>query len=330
MLRLTDFDYNLPKELIAQHPLKKREDARLLVVDRKLGSLTHCFFRDIIDYFGKDDLLVLNDTRVLPSRLFGRRPSGGKVEVLLLKEASRMVFQAYIRPARVKVGEKIIFASGKVEATVSARNLISFDLAKKSEVYKLGVMPLPPYIKRDAQRSDNLYYQTVYARKEGAIAAPTAGLHFTRRILQAIRAKGVKTAYLTLHVGPGTFKPVRSLDLREHKIDAEQFFISAESRRMVRKAKENKSRIIATGTTSCRALESFAAGKFRGDTDLFIYPGYDFRLVDCLLTNFHLPRTTLFMLVCALAGEKLIKKAYQEAIEKKYRFYSYGDAMLII
>jgi S-adenosylmethionine:tRNA ribosyltransferase-isomerase len=303
---------------------------RLLVLDRNAGSIAHRDFRDILGYLKKGDLLVLNDTKVLPSRIFGKRKSGGRVELLLLKRKDGLIFEAMIRPGRLKLGEKISFNSGSISAEVISRNEVVFNARSAEEIYGLGVMPLPPYIKRPAEETDNADYQTVYAKNEGAIASPTAGLHFTPELLESLAEKGVKCAYLTLHVGTGTFKPVRSEVVTSHKMDAEYFKIPEKSAQLIEEARKNESRVIAVGTTSLRALESYASGKKEGETDLFILPGYKFKMTDCLLTNFHLPKTTLFMLVCAFAEERLIKKAYQEAIDMKYRFYSYGDAMLII
>ncbi|MBM3246417.1 MAG: tRNA preQ1(34) S-adenosylmethionine ribosyltransferase-isomerase QueA [Candidatus Omnitrophica bacterium] len=330
MLRLSDFDYTLPKELIAQYPLEERDAARLLVLRRKDGLIEHRIFKEITGYLRQDDLLVLNNTRVLPCRLCGRRLSGGRVEALLLNHNGGMAFTSLIKPGRVKVGEKLIFNGGHTAGTVTSRNEITFSCPDIDSVYKLGVMPLPPYIKRDPEELDKDYYQTVYASKEGAVAAPTAGLHFTEGLLKKIRALKVEIAELTLHVGYGTFRPVKCEDVTAHKMEKEYFEISREAINLLAEARQKKGRVFAVGTTSCRALEAYASGESKGYTDLFIYPGYKFRMVDGFLTNFHLPRTTLFMLVCAFAGEKLIKKAYQEAVDKKYRFYSYGDAMLII
>jgi len=373
MLKLSDFDYNLPKELIAQYPLKERDAAKLLVLDRKKGTMRHCVFRNILDYFEKEDLMILNNTKVLPARLDGFRlthsatpqfagwpsvstlsmpsvnreinienkhqclPSGytnvltgGKVEVLLLGSNNGNTFRALIKPSRVKVGEKIIFDDGKITGVVNAKNEITFSAKDTKRLYNLGVMPLPPYIKRKPEDLDFVYYQTVYAKVKGAIASPTAGLHFTKRFIEEIKSFGVHIAYITLHVGLGTFRPVKAEDVSQHKMASEYFKIPENTIHEIEKARKNRNRIFAVGTTSLRALETYYFGRKEGYTDLFIYPGYEFNLVDCLLTNFHLPRTTLFMLVCAFAQEKLIKRAYQEAIDKKYRFYSYGDAMLII
>lgn len=330
MLKLSDFDYYLPKELIAQYPLKQRDAARLLVLDRAREKIEHRVFKEIGDYLHGDDLLVLNDTKVLSCRIKGYRPSGGKAELLLLNRKSGLTFNALIRPGRIKGGDKIIFNGGKISARVSAKNEVVFNAKDISTVYKLGVMPLPPYIKRETQGLDNIYYQTVYAKKEGAIASPTAGLHFTHSLLDGVRSLGAGVVYITLHVGYGTFKPVKAEDISRHKMEAEYFKISAKAAQAIERARFKKRRIFSVGTTTCRALETYALGRRQGYADLFMYPGYKFRIVDALITNFHLPRTTLFMLVCAFAGEKFIRKAYREAVDKKYRFYSYGDAMLII
>ncbi|MDD2752280.1 MAG: tRNA preQ1(34) S-adenosylmethionine ribosyltransferase-isomerase QueA [Candidatus Omnitrophica bacterium] len=330
LLKLSDFDYKLPKELIAQYPCPRREDARLLVVSRKTGKIEHRVFKEIGEFFQPDDLLVLNNTKVLPSRLFGKRATGGKVEVLLLKRKSGLIFEAWIKPARLKIGEKIIFNGDKLFCTLSNHNELTFDFPDLESVYKLGVMPLPPYIKRNSEAGDNINYQTVFAKEEGAIASPTAGLHFSQDLLAQIKASGIHIAYITLHVGIGTFKPVKSEDVTEHKIDPESFKVPQEAADLILEAQAKKHRILAVGTTVCRTLETFAAGKKEGEADLFIYPGYKFKIVDCLLTNFHLPGTTLLMLVYGFLGQDLAKEAYAKAIEKKYRFYSYGDCMLIV
>ena len=330
MLKLSDFDYILPKELIAQYPLKERDNARLFVLQRSKEAIEHCLFKDIKDYLKKDDLLVLNNTKVLPSRIFGRRLTGGRVEILLLKRKGNSTFSALLKPGRLKIGEKIIFNGGKTFAKITAKNEVAFNIRDAGSIYKLGVMPLPPYIKREAQELDNEYYQTIYAKEEGAIASPTAGLHFTKDLIKGLEESGVNTAYVTLHVGLGTFKPVKAEDITSHKMEPEYFNIPEGALKKIEEAKRKNNRIFAVGTTSLRALESYASGIKKCETDLFIYPGYKFKLTDCLLTNFHLPKTTLFMLVCAFCGENLAKKAYLEAIEKKYRFYSYGDAMLIL
>jgi len=330
MLKLSEFDYILPKELIAQDPLKERDSARLLVVERKSGSIKHCVFKDLGDFLKPNDLLVLNDTKVLPCRLKGKRATGGKVEIFLLKRNENKTFSALLKPGRLKLGEKINFNGGKIQAEILSKNEVAFNTQDVNEIYGLGAIPLPPYIKREAVAEDSIYYQTVYAKEEGAVASPTAGLHFTDGLLKKINENGVGTSYVTLHVGLGTFKPVKSDNITEHKMDKEYFKVPDAVVSAIEKTKKFSGRVIAVGTTSLRALESFALGKKEGETDLFIYPGFDFKITDCLLTNFHLPRTTLFMLVCAFCGEELAKKAYQEAVRDNYRFYSYGDAMLII
>lgn len=336
-MKLSDFDYELPKDLIAQYPLKERHKAKLLVLNCAKGSIEHYLFEDVLKFINKDDLLVLNNTKVLTCRLMGRKATGGKVEVLLTRRKTGTIFEALIQPSRTKIGEKIFFNDGGISGILSGRGEISFRPQDANTIYQFGQVPLPPYIKREPEELDKVYYQTVYADKEGAIAAPTAGLHFTDEILNEIKSQGIDTAYLTLHVGLGTFKPVKSDDIAEHTMEPEYFNVPKSVQEKVESARLNKKRIIAVGTTSLRALESYANGVKEGNTDLFIYPGYKFKIVNSLLTNFHLPKTTLFMLVCAFSaakrsegGVELMKKAYQEALDNKYRFYSYGDAMLII
>ncbi|OQB10846.1 MAG: S-adenosylmethionine:tRNA ribosyltransferase-isomerase [Candidatus Omnitrophica bacterium ADurb.Bin205] len=329
-MKLSDFDYSLPKDLIAQYPLEERESARLLVVERLSGRITHRVFKDFTGCLKKDDLLVLNNTRVLTCRLLGHKGSGGKVKVLLTKRKDGSRFEALIQPSRTKIGEKIGFNQGKVIGIVTNRREISFKKEDADIIYKLGQVPLPPYIKREPEELDRDYYQTVYASKEGAIASPTAGLHFTSQMVEEISVSGVNIGYLTLHVGLGTFKPVTCEDITLHRMEPEYFQVLKVTQDKIETARKNRSRIIAVGTTTLRALETYATGLREGFTGLFVYPGYKFKITDCLLTNFHLPKTTLFMLVCAFGGEPLIKKAYQEAVDNKYRFYSYGDAMLII
>jgi len=329
-MKLSDFDYQLPKELIAQYPLKERDAARLLVLNRKQGTIEHCIFKDIIDYLREDDLLALNNTKVLPSRLEGRRLTGGKVQALLLNQKTGLTFNTLIKPSRIKLGEKIIFNGGKIYGEVIAKNEIKFNAQDIDALYSQGKMPLPPYIKRQPDDLDNVYYQTVYAKKLGSIASPTAGLHFTKELITKINSCGINIVYITLHISYSTFKPVKAEDIISHKMEKEYFNITEDMIRLIDQTHERGARIFAVGTTSCRALETYASGLKEGYTDLFIYTGYKFKMVDCLITNFHLPRTTLFMLVCAFAGEEFIKKAYQEAIDKKYRFLSFGDVMLIV
>lgn len=330
MWKLSDFDYVLPKELIAQYPLKERDQARLLVLNRANKVIQHRIFKDVAESLTPGDLLVLNDTKVLPCRLIGRRATGGKVDVLLLERKEGLTFSVLLKPARLKIKEKINFNGGSVCAEVVSGNEINFHAKGIEEIYNIGVMPLPPYIKRVPAESDKSDYQTVYARNDGAIASPTAGLHFTAGLMSELEAKGINFSYVTLHVGPGTFRPVKAGDIRQHEMEPEYFRIPEVSAREIAEARKRKERIIAVGTTSLRALETYASGEREGRTGLFIYPGFEFKIAGGLLTNFHLPRTTLFMLVCAFAGRELAFQAYAEAIEEKYRFYSYGDAMLIV
>jgi S-adenosylmethionine:tRNA ribosyltransferase-isomerase len=330
MLKLAEFDYPLPKELIAQYPLEKREEARLLILNRNTDQISHGSFKDLRGFLREKDLLVLNDTKVLDCRLMGNKLTGGKVEILLTRRINGTTFSCLVQPSRTKPGEKLIFANGKIRGTLTGRGQISFKQPDADTIYNYGIVPLPPYIKRQPEDLDKVYYQTVYAKNEGALASPTAGLHFTQESLQEIRNVGVNLAYLTLHVGLGTFRPVRCEDITKHKMDPEYFLVPDSTIAALAQAKTEKGRIIAVGTTSLRALETYAQGRQEGNTDLFIYPGYKFKSVDCLLTNFHLPKTTLLMLVCAFGGKERVLKAYQEAVDQKYRFYSYGDAMLII
>jgi len=331
MLKLTDFDYPLPKELIAQYPLKEREQAKLLIVERNTSRISHAIFKDAGNFFKVNDLLVLNDTKVLRCRLIGKKSTGGKVEILLTRRVNGTTFSCLVEPSRTKIGEKIFFSEGKLSGTLTAKGKISFKQSDADSIYDFGVVPLPPYIKRTPEELDKLYYQTVYAKNEGALASPTAGLHFTDEQLAGLQKQGINLGFVTLHVGLGTFRPVRSEDITLHKMEPENFSIPQATILQIEEAKKNNGRVIAVGTTSLRTLETYASrGIKEGNTDLFFYPGYKFKLVNSLLTNFHLPKTTLFMLVCAFAGRELMVKAYNEAIEKKYRFYSYGDAMLII
>lgn len=330
-MKLIDFDYDLPKELIAQFPLREREKCRLMVVDRAAGTIEHRVFSELPGYFGAGDTLVVNDTKVLTCRLTGRRATGGRVEVFLLtpKETAcpgkSFVCAAMISPARVRVGERIFFGAHAF-CTVSGRKEVTFDGMEKEEVYALGEIPLPPYIKRDVRPEDSEYYQTVYAQQAGSVAAPTAGLHFTPGIIAGIKARGTRVVAVTLHVGTGTFKPVTCDDPADHVMDPEYYTVPPETVA----ALSDGSRVCAVGTTSCRSIESWADdGITSGWSRKFIYPGYRFRSVTSLITNFHFPKTTLFMLVCALGGSGLMRQAYAEAVREKYRFYSYGDAMLI-
>lgn len=339
-MKLSDFDYYLPKELIAQEPKTCRDASRLLVVDRKAMTISHRSFKDLAGYFKPQDMLVLNNTKVIPARLLGvKKDTLGKVDVLLAERITDKRFKVLIKP-HLKIGGEVIFSRGAIRAQLVEDKCLEFKDALPAEALeKIGLIPLPPYIKRQPGERDRLRYQTVYARHPGAIAAPTAGLHFTRELLKEIEEKEVSVTHITLHVGAGTFKPVKSEDIRNHRMEPEEFNISRKTIKDVITIKGKGGRLFAVGTTATRALETIdlfpgdgirATDDGRQYTNLFIYPGYKFKLVDCLLTNFHLPKTTLLMLVCAFAGRGLIMQAYQEAIKEKYRFYSYGDAMLIL
>ena len=335
---MNDFDYPLPKELIAQSPLPKRDASRLLVADRKKGSLTDRHFFDLLEYLPAGDVLVSNDTKVFPARILGRKKkTEGKVDLLLLSPVSETTWKCLVQPS-MKEGQELFFPPENGEAVFLKRDADGIPLFEfkgvdniRALASKIGTMPLPPYIKREAGASDMENYQTVFAAKEGAVAAPTAGLHFTKNLLENIRAKGVKVLTLTLHVGYGTFKPVE--DLEHHQMHAEYFEISEEIARQINQAKVEKRGIWAVGTTTLRALETCVQKKIltagSGYTDLFIRAPFDFEVVDHLVTNFHLPKTTLLFLVSAFMGEPFRKQAYDHAIASRYRFYSYGDAMLI-
>lgn len=336
------FDFHLPEHLIAQTPLADRTASRLLALNRRTGEVEHRTFPDIIEYLKPGDLLVLNDTRVIPARLHGVKPdTGGHVEVLLLKQEQDDMWEVLVKPAkRLKQGASVRFGDELTGTVIEEREmgarLIRFEYTGifNEILDRLGQMPLPPYIKE--QLNDRERYQTVYAKHEGSAAAPTAGLHFTNSILEQIRAKGVRIAMITLHVGLGTFRPMSADVVEEHVMHAEYYEMSEEAAALINETRSSGGRIIAVGTTSCRTLET-VAGRYgaepvaacSGWTDIFIYPGYEFRLVDSLLTNFHLPKSTLVMLVSAFAGREHIMAAYREAIEQEYRFFSFGDAMFI-
>ena len=344
-MKTSDFYYDLPKELIAQHPEEKRDHSRLMVLDKYTGEITHRHFYDMVDYLRAGDCLVLNDSRVIPARLIGERISsdGGKYpcELLLLRDKGEDVWETLAKPGRkLKKGVKLIFGDGLLEAEVvggteEGNKFIQFtyDGIFMEILEKLGRMPLPPYITE--YTGDGERYQTVYSKNPGSAAAPTAGLHFTPEILKTLEEKGVMIAYVTLHVGLGTFRPVTVENIDEHVMHSEFYMMPEESAEKIRKAKANGGRVIAVGTTSCRTLES-AAGEdgsleaSSGWTNIFIYPGYKFKLLDGLITNFHLPESTLIMLVSALAGKENVMHAYHTAVEEKYRFFSFGDAMLIL
>jgi len=340
-MKVIDFDYELPEELIAQHPSEKRDEARLMVLNKKNKTIEHKVFKDIIDYLNPGDCLVINNTKVLPARLYGiREETGANVEVLLLKRVKDDIWEAMVRPGKkLKSGVKVSFGEGILKAEVKEvldngnRLMQFFYNGIFNEILdKIGLMPLPPYIKETLKEKDR--YQTVYAKYEGSAAAPTAGLHFTEDLLERIKQKGVEIANVTLHVGIGTFRPVKVDTIEKHEMHSEHFYIKQEDADKINKAKQNSKRIIACGTTSCRVLESVAdengfVKPIESDTNIFIYPGYEFKCIDGLITNFHLPKSTLVMLVSALAGREYILKAYKEAIKEKYYFFSFGDAMFI-
>lgn len=338
-MNTNDFDYYLPEELIAQTPLKDRSSSRLLVLDRKTGEITHRHFKDIIDYLDNNDVLVLNDTKVIPARLFGvKEDTEAHIEVLMLKDMGNDVWQCLCKPARrVKVGTVVSFGEGLLKAICQSEDddgIRYFKMVYEGiflEILdKLGTMPLPPYIHEHLEDKDR--YQTVYAKNPGSAAAPTAGLHFTKEILDKLEKKGVTICYITLHVGLGTFRPVAVEDVTKHKMHSEFYSISAEVANKLNEAKKNGKRIVAVGTTSTRTLESAYDNGFKevsGWTDIFIYPGYQFKAIDAQITNFHLPKSTLIMLVSAFAGKDKIMNAYSEAVKEKYRFFSFGDSMFI-
>lgn len=340
-MKTADFDYDLPQELIAQDPLEQRDSSRLLILDKETGERTHKIFHDIIDYLHEGDCLVINNTKVIPARLIGEREgTGGKVEVLLLKRRSDNVWETLAKPGKkARPGMRLSFGGGLLHAEVQevvdeGNRLIRFEYEGIFEeiLDQLGQMPLPPYITH--QLKDKNRYQTVYAKYEGSAAAPTAGLHFTEELLEQIQAKGVKIARVTLHVGLGTFRPVKVEDVTEHHMHTEFYHVSEEAADIINETKKQGGRVICVGTTSCRTIESAADDQgivhaTEGDTDIFIYPGYQFKVLDCLITNFHLPESTLLMLVSALAGKENIMAAYREAVEMRYRFFSFGDAMFI-
>ncbi|MDU1264509.1 MAG: tRNA preQ1(34) S-adenosylmethionine ribosyltransferase-isomerase QueA [Peptostreptococcus sp.] len=337
-MKTSDFKYYLPEELIAQVPIKDRSSSRLMVLDKATGEIEHRIFKDIIDYLEEGDCLVLNDTRVIPARLIGEKESsGGRVEFLLLKRDGEL-WETLVKPGkRAKIGSRISFGGGKLVAEVvdiveDGSRMVKFiyDGIFEEVLDELGNMPLPPYI--TAKLDDKERYQTVYSKHKGSAAAPTAGLHFTESLLEEIKSKGVDLAFVTLHVGLGTFRPVKVDDVESHKMHSEFYVVSEDAAEKINRAKENGKRIICVGTTSCRTIESVASedGKMHaktGWTDIFIYPGYKFKVVDNLITNFHLPESTLVMLVSALSKKEYVLSAYEEAVKEKYRFFSFGDAM---
>lgn len=340
-MKTDDFDYYLPEELIAQVPIKDRDASRLMVLDKETGNIKHEVFHNIIDYLDKDDVLVLNDTKVLPARLFGiKEDTKAHIEILLLKNIQDNDWECLVKPAkRVKEGTVISFGEGLLKAICieeREEGIRVLRLMYEGVLYeildKLGTMPLPPYIKEKLEDKDR--YQTVYAKNIGSAAAPTAGLHFTKELLKSIEEKGVKVCYVTLHVGLGTFRPVNVEDVSKHKMHSEYYVMTKETANILNEAKSNGKRIISVGTTSTRVLETIASKynnfcECSGWTDIFIYPGYKFKAVNALITNFHLPKSTLIMLVSALSSREIILNAYQEAVKEKYRFFSFGDAMFI-
>ncbi|MGN1204645.1 MAG: tRNA preQ1(34) S-adenosylmethionine ribosyltransferase-isomerase QueA [Lachnospiraceae bacterium] len=340
-MKKSDFYFDLPEELIAQDPLEDRSSSRLLVLDKKTGETSHHIFKEILSFLNQGDCLVLNNTKVIPARLFGKKEdTGAVIEVLLLKRKENDIWETLVKPGKkCKPGTGLVFGEGLLHATVletveDGNRLIQFSYEGIFEeiLDKLGEMPLPPYITHKLE--DKNRYQTVYAKYEGSAAAPTAGLHFTKELLKEIEEKGIETAYVTLHVGLGTFRPVKTDNILEHHMHSEFYQVTEEAAEKINRAKKEGHRVICVGTTSCRTVESAADdnGVVKpgcGNTEIFIYPGYQFKVLDALITNFHLPESTLVMLVSALAGREHILNAYEEAIREKYRFFSFGDAMLI-
>ncbi|MAN29451.1 MULTISPECIES: tRNA preQ1(34) S-adenosylmethionine ribosyltransferase-isomerase QueA [Mesonia] len=349
-MKLSQFDFELPKELLAEYPSEDRDEARLMVVNRKEDTIEHKTFKDLIDYFDAEDVMVLNNTKVFPARLYGNKEkTGARIEVFLLRELNpeTRLWDVLVDPARkIRIGNKLYFGEDEslvaevIDNTTSRGRTLRFLYDGSYEEFRnklneLGETPLPKYIKREVEPEDADRYQTIYAKKEGAVAAPTAGLHFSKHLLKRLEIKGVDFAEVTLHVGLGTFNPVEVEDLSKHKMDSEEAEIALESTETINKAITDRRRICAVGTTVMRALESSVSSngnlnEFRGWTNKFIFPPYDFSIANCMITNFHTPKSTLLMMVSAFAGHDLMKRAYDEAIKEKYKFYSYGDAMLII
>ena len=340
-MKVSDFKYDLPEELIAQTPIKQRDHSKLMVLNREKQTIKHKIFKDIIDYLEPGDVLVRNNTKVLPARLYGKKETGANVEFLLLNNIEGDIWECIVRPGnKLHVGTKVIFGEGLLKANIlevmpGGTRKVQFEYQGifNEILDQIGLMPLPPYIHEELKEKDR--YQTVYAKYEGSAAAPTAGLHFTPELLEEIQKKGISVANVTLHVGIGTFRPVKEETVENHEMHSEHFYIKQEDADKINQAKQNGKRVIAVGTTSCRVLETIAdengmVKPTEGDTQIFIYPGYHFKCLDALITNFHLPESTLLMLVSALAGREYIMKAYQEAVKEKYRFFSFGDAMLII
>ena len=344
-MRLSDFDYELPEELIAKYPIEKRDHSRLMVIDRKQETIRHKHFYNLPELLNPGDLVIVNETMVYPARLWAIKDrTEAKVEVFLLRELENNLWEVMVKPARkVRIGNKLTVAEGVqcdvIDNTVSGGRVVRFNNISQQDLYalidKIGQSPLPPYIDREPTPVDKIKYQTVYAKRRGAVAAPTAGLHFTTELIDKIKAKGVKVQSVVLHIGLGTFRPVTVEDLSRHRMDSEYFEVSAETAIAINEAKARGKRVVAVGTSVVRTLETVTVSGFqvsprKGWTDKFIHPPYDFKMVDVLITNFHQPKSTLIMQVAAFAGLDLILKAYKEAIKKKYRFFSYGDAMIIL
>lgn len=340
-MQTSDFKFELPEELIAQIPLEDRSESRLMVLNREQQTIEHKHFYDIATYLEAGDCLVLNDTKVIPARLFGRKQTGGKIEILILRRREKDIFETLVKPGKnAKIGDRLIFGEGLLKAEVidkteEGNRIIRFEYEGIWEeiLEKLGEMPLPPYITQKLANKNR--YQTVYAKNEGSAAAPTAGLHFTEELIERLKAKGVRIAYVTLHVGLGTFRPVKVENIKEHKMHSEYYYLDETNAKIINQAKQNGKSIVAVGTTSTRVLESIASEKGKieacsGDTEIFIKPGYNFKVVDKLITNFHLPESTLIMLVSALYNREKVLEAYKVAVNEHYRFFSFGDAMLII
>ncbi|MBQ3414353.1 MAG: tRNA preQ1(34) S-adenosylmethionine ribosyltransferase-isomerase QueA [Clostridia bacterium] len=340
-MKVSDFKYNLPEELIAQTPIEKRDESRLMVLNRKKQTIEHKTFKDVIDYLQPGDVLVRNNTKVIPARLYGKKETGANVEFLLLNNIEGDIWESIVRPGnKLHVGTKVIFGNGLLVAQVlevmpGGTRKVKFEYKGifNEILDEIGLMPLPPYIHEELKEKDR--YQTVYAKYNGSAAAPTAGLHFTPELLEKIQQKGIKIANVTLHVGIGTFRPVKVENVENHEMHSEHYYIKQEDVDIINNAKKEGHRVIAVGTTSCRVLETIAdedgfVKATEGDTKIFIYPGYKFKILDGLITNFHLPESTLLMLVSALAGRDYIMKAYNEAVKERYRFFSFGDAMIII
>lgn len=340
-MKLEEFDYYLPEDLIAQVPIQKRDESRLMVLDRENKTITHKVFKNIIDYLEPGDCLVRNNTKVIPARLYGKKDTGANVEFVLLNRLEGDIWESIVRPGnKLKPGTKVIFGEGLLEAEIldimeggTRKVKFKYEGIFNEILDKIGLMPLPPYIHESLEEKDR--YQTVYAKYEGSAAAPTAGLHFTSELLKQIEQKGIKIANVTLHVGIGTFRPVKEENIEEHKMHTEHFYIKPEDAAKINETKKDGKKVIAVGTTSCRVLETIANPETglveaqESDTGIYIYPGYKFKCVDSLITNFHLPKSTLLMLVSALASREFILEAYNEAVKEKYRFFSFGDAMFI-